>query len=127
MDKILLQVFRTCVPWQRKGKERETDEKFQAVIWGNQLGTGIFFKDMSLGENTSVLATLDPTHQMPFLCWTLEHSNVASTTVMRADDPITADFYFLPIPATVSSEAEPILPATLNQPTSVSSLKLGST
>lgn len=29
---------------------------------------GIFFKDMSLGENTPLLATLDPTHQMPFLC-----------------------------------------------------------
>lgn len=55
-------------------------------------------------------------HQMPFPCRTLELSNAASTAVMRAASPGTAHFYFLPIPAIVSSYGEPIVSGTLNQP-----------
>lgn len=30
---------------------RGMSEKLQPVIWGNRLGTGIFFKDKPVGEN----------------------------------------------------------------------------
>lgn len=42
--------------------------RWETVIRGNQLCTGIFFKDMSLGENKSVLATLDLTHLVVTRC-----------------------------------------------------------
>lgn len=48
--------------------EGVTDEKLQPIIWGNQLGTGIFFKDISLGENKSVLAALDLSHLVVTRC-----------------------------------------------------------
>lgn len=64
--KILIQVFLIRVGTAEEGEgERNRYFSPQSGVWGNQLGTGISFKERSLGENKSPKATqqvLHPTH-----------------------------------------------------------------
>lgn len=98
----------------RRGRT-ERHEKLQPV-WDNQFGTGIFFEETSLSKKKPVWLTRSHSpcsHQMPFHCWTLKLSNVASSRVMSVARLRTAYFYLPLIPAIVSSWGEPIIWATL--------------